>query len=219
MEGQRRDVLAPIAQRRRLDREHVDAVVEVVAEVRVRPPSPSNPCWSRRSGGSRRSACGCRPRRGIRAPGSPAAVSPGSRAGYCRSRRETACRPRRPRTCPSCSDDCAGERPLTWPKSSLSSRFSLTARCSSPRTNGLSLRRLLWWMARAISSLPVPLSPVISTVALVVAHCAINRYTCCIRGHAPIMLSSRYLELRASLRFDVLLPQWNGARARGSRRA
>ena len=50
--------------------------------------------------------------------------------------------------------------PFTWPKSSLSSSSSgmapqLTA------TNGRSARRLLQWIARATSSLPVPLSPVI----------------------------------------------------------
>ena len=39
-------------------------------------------------------------------------------------------------------------------------------------TNGLFFRGLLWWMARATSSLPVPDSPVMSTEALVGAACS-----------------------------------------------
>ena len=62
---------------------------------------------------------------------------------------------------------CASVKaPFTWPNSSLSSRFSgmapqLTA------TKGASRRGERAWMARATSSLPVPLSPVMSTVELV----------------------------------------------------
>ena len=54
--------------------------------------------------------------------------------------------------------------PFTWPKSSDSSRVSgrpaqLTA------MNARSARGLLVWMARATSSLPTPLSPVMRTLA------------------------------------------------------
>ena len=55
--------------------------------------------------------------------------------------------------------------PATWPNSSLSSSVSGSAP-QATSTNGLSRRALRRWMARAISDLPVPLSPVISTVAL-----------------------------------------------------
>ena len=55
--------------------------------------------------------------------------------------------------------------PRTWPKSSASSSVSgmapqlmATKRCAR--------RGLLWWMARATISLPVPVSPVMSTVAV-----------------------------------------------------
>ena len=55
--------------------------------------------------------------------------------------------------------------PFSCPKSSLSSRVSASAaQCTA--TNGLSARGLSAWMARASSPLPVPLSPVMSTVAL-----------------------------------------------------
>ena len=54
--------------------------------------------------------------------------------------------------------------PLTWPNSSLSRMFSLRAAQLSG-TNGLYRRGLLLWIALATSSLPVPLSPVIRTVA------------------------------------------------------
>jgi hypothetical protein len=41
-------------------------------------------------------------------------------------------------------------------------------------TNACDLRSLRAWIARATSSLPVPLSPVISTVVGVEAICVIN---------------------------------------------
>ena len=55
-------------------------------------------------------------------------------------------------------------------------------------------------MARAISSLPVPLSPVSMTVLLVGAHWAISRNTLCIGGLAPMMFSKRYFEPISLLR-------------------
>ena len=53
--------------------------------------------------------------------------------------------------------------PLTWPKNSLSMSMSgIPPQLTT--TKGLSLRLELSWMARAISSLPVPLSPLMSTL-------------------------------------------------------
>ena len=55
--------------------------------------------------------------------------------------------------------------PLTCPKSSLSSRFS----CNAPqltRMYGPSDRLLRLWMALAMTSLPVPVSPISSTLAV-----------------------------------------------------
>ena len=62
--------------------------------------------------------------------------------------------------------------PRVWPKSSDSSTLSVNA----PQligTNGRAARRPLAWIARATSSLPVPLSPTISTGAFASAACAI----------------------------------------------
>ncbi len=55
--------------------------------------------------------------------------------------------------------------PFSWPKSSLSSSASGIA-AQLIATNGPPCRLLRRWMARATISLPVPLSPVMSTVAL-----------------------------------------------------
>ena len=52
--------------------------------------------------------------------------------------------------------------PRTWPKSSDSSRFSGMAP-QLMATNGPLARGERLWSSRAISSLPVPVSPVIST--------------------------------------------------------
>ncbi len=54
--------------------------------------------------------------------------------------------------------------PLTWPNSSDSSRFSGIAP-QFTATNGWFARALARWIACAISSLPLPLSPRISTLA------------------------------------------------------
>ena len=75
--------------------------------------------------------------------------------------------------------------PLRWPNSSLSIRFSGRA----PQliaTNGMSARRLWSCTARATSSLPVPVSPRISTVELVGATLAISCRTRCMARPSPI---------------------------------
>ena len=62
--------------------------------------------------------------------------------------------------------------PRAWPKSSDSSSVSVSA----PQligTNGARARRPCAWIARATSSLPVPLSPMMSTGAAALAACAI----------------------------------------------
>ena len=74
--------------------------------------------------------------------------------------------------------------PFSWPKISLSSSVSgiaaqLTA-TKGPRPRGDSS-----WSVRATSSLPVPLSPVMSTAAGVGAASSINRCTACMAGLVP----------------------------------
>src|SRR5258708_31901106 len=56
------------------------------------------------------------------------------------------------------------KEPFSWPKSSLSSSVSGSA-AQLTFTRGPSRRSEALWMASAISSLPVPVSPVTSTVA------------------------------------------------------
>ena len=74
------------------------------------------------------------------------------------------------------SRDCLAsvKAPRAWPKSSLSSRFCGTA-AQLMAMKGPSLRTLVRWSARATSSLPVPLSPVISTEASESRSCWIMR--------------------------------------------
>ena len=63
--------------------------------------------------------------------------------------------------------------------------FSLKA-AQFRATNGLFLRGLFWWMAWATSSLPVPVSPWISTLASVGAMRFSRSITSCICGLLPM---------------------------------
>ena len=58
--------------------------------------------------------------------------------------------------------------PFSWPKSS-DSRSSAGMAAQLTATKGRWFRLLCWWMARASTSFPVPLSPLSSTVALLSA--------------------------------------------------
>ena len=78
--------------------------------------------------------------------------------------------------------------PRMWPNSSLSRMCSLRAAQLSG-TNGRFLRGLFWWIALATSSLPVPVSPWISTVASVGAIRCSRSMTSCICGLLPMMPS------------------------------
>ena len=89
---------------------------------------------------------------------------------------------------PFLSETAPVKEPLTWPKSSLSRRFSGRA-AQLIETKARSCRRLLAWIARAASSLPVPLSPVIRTVESVEATFSIRSKTSCIGRLLPIMFS------------------------------
>ncbi len=82
------------------------------------------------------------------------------------------------------------KEPFSWPKSSLSSKLSAKA-AQFIVQNGRLWRSLLKWMAWATSSLPTPLSPRISTVALVGANRA--------------MVGAKLLHFRA-LADDVAIP-------------
>jgi hypothetical protein len=57
-------------------------------------------------------------------------------------------------------------------------------------TNGRVRRWLAWWIARAISDLPVPVSPWISTVAFESATASIRSKTRCIWWVRPMTAST-----------------------------
>ena len=78
---------------------------------------------------------------------------------------------------PICFSVAPVNEPFSWPNSSLSISSSGMA-AQLTWTNASSLRRLLRWMARATSSLPTPLSPVMRTVAFVGAARATASRTC-----------------------------------------
>ena len=82
--------------------------------------------------------------------------------------------------------------PFSWPKSSDSSSDSVSA-AQLIATNGRVARALLRCTARATSSLPVPLSPRISTVASVCATRAMRSKTARIGWLRPTMLCSRLI--------------------------
>ena len=78
--------------------------------------------------------------------------------------------------------------PLTWPKSSLSKSVSLRAPTST-HTRGPPLRELLACTCLASSSLPVPFSPVISTLASVGAILSTVRRSSSIAADEPQNIS------------------------------
>ena len=80
--------------------------------------------------------------------------------------------------------------PRTWPNSSASSSDSGMAPQLSA-TNRSRRRGLLWWMALATSSLPVPVSPVISTVLLEAATVSSRANSRRIGALRPTMPSKR----------------------------
>ena len=79
--------------------------------------------------------------------------------------------------------------PRTWPNSSLSMRVSGSA-AQLIGTKGPSRRALSKCSARASRSLPVPLSPVNSTLAGLSATCLSISNTATIRGLVAMMLGN-----------------------------
>ncbi len=80
--------------------------------------------------------------------------------------------------------------PLVWPNSSASTSASGIA-AALKATKRWSARALLWCRVRAISSLPVPVSPWIRTVLFIGAMSSSVENTCCIAVLWPMMLSKR----------------------------
>ena len=173
MAREERDVLGALGERGQPQRHDVEAVVEVLAEaagllllrevaVRGGDDAHVEREWSawRRSGAPRASR-------------SRAGASPAGRAACRRSRRGRACPCRRSTKRPRWSAMAPVNEPFVWPKSSLSSSVSGMAP-QLMATKGWFARGLARWMARASSSLPVPLSPWIRTLAsLAATRCAL----------------------------------------------
>ncbi len=105
-----------------------------------------------------------------------------------RSRRGTACRRRPARSGPCGPAVAPVNAPFSWPNSSDSSSGLGQGRAVH-LDERLSLRGESVWMARAISSLPVPLSPRSSTVERVGATRWICANTSCIGFELPTTLS------------------------------
>ena len=143
--GQRRDVLAPLPQGRDLDRNDVEAVVEVLAEVARRRPSPrGRGGWPRRRARRRESARRRRPA-SPRAPAARAAAWPARCAASRRSRRGTASRRAPPTMRPVRALSAPVKAPRTWPNSSASASASGMAAMLTA-TNGPSGGALAPWM-------------------------------------------------------------------------
>ena len=87
-------------------------------------------------------------------------------------------RPARSRTAPV-------KAPRTWPKSSLS-RSSPGRAPQFTATKGPARRGERAWIACATTSLPVPLSPVSSTVVSLCSRFSISRKTRSIAGERPM---------------------------------
>ena len=86
--------------------------------------------------------------------------------------------------------------PLTWPNSSASSNCSASA-AQFTEMKGRSRRALCAWMERATISLPVPLSPSISTVTSLLATSSMSRATARMASHSP---TSRPVSVRVCRR-------------------
>ena len=160
---EQRDVLAPLAQRRDLDLHDVDAVVEVVPEGALLDAA------ARGRGGWRRSRA--RRTAAFRVPPS------GSYVPSWRTRSSFTCRPatcrrsRRGRASPLGEGEAAGLVPLGAGEGArlVAEELGLEQRVGQGRAvdgdeRRRSPRALRSWMARARSSLPVPVSPWTSTV-------------------------------------------------------
>jgi hypothetical protein len=186
---QQRDVLAALAQRRHLDRQHAEPVVQVLAEARL-------------GGPVAQVAVGRRDHAHIDAPGHRAAdalelalLQHAQQLGL-QGRRDLADLVEQQRAAVGQLEAAlahpvgAGERALLVAEQLALEQGRRTGRRSSRTASAARRAGGRAWIARAISSLPVPLSPVISTVAELCATRCTFSSTGCIAGDWPI--SSRW---------------------------
>ena len=169
------DVVAALAQRRQADGDHVQAVVEVLAEAAGADLVLQVPVGGGEHADVDGLARASRRRAGPRAPGWPAGASPGARAASRQSRRGRGCRRRPPGSARRGSATAPVKAPFTWPKSSLSSSPSGMARAVDGDEGAGRRAAERRWISRATSSLPVPVSPWMSTVTSVGATFSMRR--------------------------------------------
>ena len=74
--------------------------------------------------------------------------------------------------------------------------------------NGAVARPLRWWTARATSSLPTPLSPVMSTVVRAAATFSITENTDCMAGLRPTICSNRPRSASRSRNSSLSCASW-----------
>jgi len=164
MASEQRDVLAALAERRHADAEHVEPEEEVSAEPILR----HHPLHVPIRGGDH---AGVEAQEAARADGLELAALEHAQQLHLRARGEILdlVEEQRPAVGgleeAAAVADGAGEGAANVPKSSLSKRLSGTS-AQLTATNGPRARGPASWMARATSSLPVPVSPSISTVAV-----------------------------------------------------
>ena len=108
--------------------------------------------------------------------------------------------------------------PRAWPKSSLSRRCSGNA-AQLTATNERSARGPLVWMDSATSSLPVPVSPEISTDDVASATCAMSDRSCRMARLFPINLrSERFVRsVRRKSAFSLVSARSRQARSTSAR--
>ena len=171
-----RDVLAALAQRRQLDRQHVRAGRTGPGGTARRRPRRRGPCSSRDStrtstliGASpptRSNSCSWSARSSL------TCIAGGTSPTSSRNSVPPSASSNRPSFCLIAPVNA----PFSWPNSSLSSKVSVSAP-QLTLMNGPFARLLRRWIARAISSLPVPLSPAMNTVVSLAATFSTVRRT------------------------------------------
>ena len=203
--GQQRNVAPPLPQRRQLDVDHVDAVVQVLAEpARRRRPSVRSsfvaritrtstlnvllpPTCSNCSSCSTRSSFTC--------------IAGLARADFVEEDRAAVGLHELADLVARGAGEGAGDV-----AEQLAFQQILGQGAAGDFDERLRRRRLRRWIARAIMLLPVPLSPVTSTVALRVGHAVDHVEHCRICGSWPTMLSrpERWSSCRRSCVFSSM---------------
>ena len=187
MLGQRRDVLAPVAERRDLDREDAEPEEQVLAELARGHQLAERPVGRGQEPDVDRPGPGISHGRHLAMLDRPEQLDLDRRRDVADLVQQHGPPVGQLEQALAVLTAPVNE-PRTWPKSSRSISPELSAARQTGRKGPL--RRVLWrWMARATSSLPVPLSPVISTGTSVGATRAICLKSSCIAGDWPISAS------------------------------